>query len=188
MNREQAVSVIAKYRSDAAVVMGPGASCGLIYEKADAPRDHLQHGHGIRDRRRIGRRAGSAAPPGAGDRGRRIFLRGLHNSFDDLARAATSNLVVVVLDNGVWGTGDGLEPTATAFGTDLVKLALAVGWNEEHVQAGSDPAALEQALTRSFAGAGPHFIVGKTDPAADTHLASGARPRARSGICLSARS
>ncbi len=42
--------------------------------------------------------------------------------------------VLMVLDNGVWDTGDGKEPTATAFGLDFVALALANGWDKAHVR------------------------------------------------------
>src|SRR4029077_10245601 len=57
-------------------------------------------------------------------------------------RLRPNNLVVVVLDNGVWGTGDGLEPTATAFGVDLVRLALAAGWDERHVYSPGEAGAI----------------------------------------------
>ncbi len=33
VNRDQAISVVAELRGDAAVVMGPGASCGLLYRR-----------------------------------------------------------------------------------------------------------------------------------------------------------
>ena len=48
-------------------------------------------------------------------------------------RMKPDNLVVLVLDNGVWGTGDGKEPTATSFGLDLLRLALAAGWDAAQV-------------------------------------------------------
>ena len=91
-------------------------------------------------------------------------------------RLKPANLVVLVLDNGVWGTGDGREPTATAFGLDLIGLALATGWEQSHVQRPADAAELGRHLSSALRGGGPHFIVGKIDISKD-EPSSSARPR-----------
>ena len=83
---------------------------------------------------------------------------------------------VVVLDNGVWGTGDGLEPTATAFGVDLIRLALAAGWDERHVYSPVDASDLWRLLSGALDRGGPHLIVAKTDATKD-EPSSAARPR-----------
>jgi len=76
----------------------------------------------------------------------------------------------------VWGTGDGHEPTATAFGVDLVRLAIASGWDQKHVYNPVDATELGQRLTSALRGGGPYFIVGKTDPSQD-EPSSPTRPR-----------
>jgi thiamine pyrophosphate-dependent acetolactate synthase large subunit-like protein len=95
-------------------------------------------------------------------------------------RLKPPNLVVLVLDNGVWGTGDGAEPTATACGVDLAQLALATGWSKPRVHSPAEPDALARVLASGLGGEGPHFVVAKTDPSADRHLHSTVnRPRPR---------
>jgi thiamine pyrophosphate-dependent acetolactate synthase large subunit-like protein len=92
-------------------------------------------------------------------------------------RLRPDNLVVVVLDNGVWGTGDGREPTATAFGLDLARLALATGWAQDHVHLPAGTDELARLLASALGGGGPHFIVVKTDPSKDVPSSSSVRPR-----------
>jgi sulfopyruvate decarboxylase subunit beta len=179
MNREDAVAAIAACRSNAAVIMGPGASCGLLYERADAPATiyNMDMGYAsavalgvaiARPRRRV------IAVEGEGS-----FYAG-STVLSTIWRMHPANLAVVVLDNGIWGTGDGLEPTATAFGLDLVALALAAGWREGQVHRPADAAALARDLSAALQGTGPNFIVAKTDPKEDRNLGSSAtrlRPR-----------
>jgi thiamine pyrophosphate-dependent acetolactate synthase large subunit-like protein len=95
-----------------------------------------------------------------------------------ITRMRPRNLTVLVTDNGVWGTGDGQEPSATSCGLDLVKLALAAGWDSQHVHQCDEQSELHARLFRALEQEGPHFIVGKTDPAQDAHIRSSAhRPR-----------
>jgi sulfopyruvate decarboxylase subunit beta len=179
MNREEAIGAIAACRGDAAVVMGPGASCGLLYERADAPATiyNMDMGYAsavalgvalARPRRRV------LAIEGEGS-----FYAG-STVLSTIWRLQPANLVVVILDNGVWGTGDGLEPTATAFGLDLAALALAAGWPAGQVHSPADPGELTRAVSAALGGAGPHFLVAKTDPKQDRNLGSSTtRPRPR---------
>jgi thiamine pyrophosphate-dependent acetolactate synthase large subunit-like protein len=83
-------------------------------------------------------------------------------------RQRPKNLVIVVLDNGVWGTGDGSEPTATAFGVDLAQLALVNGWDAGHVHRAHEVRELEDRVSSAFHADGPHLIVAKTDTSTDT--------------------
>jgi thiamine pyrophosphate-dependent acetolactate synthase large subunit-like protein len=91
-------------------------------------------------------------------------------------RTRPKNLVVLILDNGIWGTGDGKEPTATAFGVDLAELARVNGWTAEHVHRASEPRELEACLSTALKTEGPHFIAVKTDTSRDTP-SSPTRPR-----------
>lgn len=84
------------------------------------------------------------------------------------------NLVVVVLDNGVWGTGGGQEEEPTAFGLDLARLALATGWDQTNVHSPAGANELGVLIPSALGGGGPHFIVGKTST--DAPAPSG-RPR-----------
>lgn len=179
MNRAEAIGAVADCRGDAAVVMGPGASCGLLYEKADAPATIYNMDMGYATSVALG--VAIACPT------RRVLAIEGEGSFyagstvlSTIWRERPENLVVLVLDNGVWGTGDGSERTATSFGTDLAQLARAAGWAAAQVHEPAGPNELTQSLSAALAGIGPHFILAKTDPAQDQHLnSSSTRPRPR---------
>ncbi len=179
MNREEAIGAVAACRGDAAVVMGPGASCGLLYERADAPATiyNMDMGYAsavalgvalARPRRRV------LAIEGEGS-----FYAG-STVLSTIWRLQPANLVVVVLDNGVWGTGDGKEPTATAFGLDLAslcarrRLARRAGpprprRKRAHARIGRGTrrrrAAFHRCQDRPQAGPKPWFLVGAAAPA-----------------------
>ena len=175
MNRVEAMGAVAAARSDAAVITGPGANSGLLYESADAPATIYNMDMGYAAAMALG--VAMACPL------RRVLSIEGEGSFfagsvvlSTIWRLRPDNLVVLVLDNGVWGTADNLEPTATAFGTDLVSLALANGWDQKNVHRSEAAKELGDQLSSALRGGGPHFIVGKTDIAQDLPSSS-ARPR-----------
>jgi thiamine pyrophosphate-dependent acetolactate synthase large subunit-like protein len=181
MNRMQAMEVVAALRSDAVAVTGPGANSGLLYEHADAPATiyNMEMGYATA----VGLGMALACPR------RRVLAIEGDGSFyagatvlSTIWRLKPANLVVVVLDNEVWGTGDGREPTATAFGVDLVRLAQANGWGEMHVHLATTPDELRGQLSTALAGIGPHLIVGKTDASSDEPSSSSRRPRPKRHI------
>jgi sulfopyruvate decarboxylase subunit beta len=176
MNRVEAMDAVAAARSDAVVITGPGANSGLLYERADAPATIYNMDMGYATA--VGLGVALACPR------RRVLTIEGEGSFyagatvlSTIWRLKPDNLVVLVLDNGVWGTGDGREPTATAFGLDLVQLALATGWDQNHVHRPAGAEELGQQLSSALRGGGPHFIVGKTDPGKDDSSSSSGRSR-----------
>ena len=74
-----------------------------------------------------------------------------------------ANLVVVVWDNGEYGTTGG-QPTATAQGADLEAAARALG--AARTATVRTPAALVEAVGRARVEPGPWVIVGKVDESA----------------------
>jgi thiamine pyrophosphate-dependent acetolactate synthase large subunit-like protein len=175
VNRVEAIDAIAAVRGNAAAITGPGSNSGLLYARADAPATiynmDMAYATAValgmalaRPRRRV------LAIEGDGS-----FYAG-SVVLSTIWRQRPANLVVVVLDNGVWGTGDGKEPTATAFGVDLAQLALVNGWHAEHVHRATELPELRDALASSLRGDGPHFIIAKTDISRDTP-SSPSRPR-----------
>jgi sulfopyruvate decarboxylase subunit beta len=176
MNRLEAMHAVAAARSDAVVITGPGANAGLLYERADAPATIYNMDMGYATA--VGLGVALARP-----RRRVLALEGEGSFYagatvlSTIWRLRPDNLVVLVLDNGVWGTGDGREPTATAFGLDLVRLALATGWDQKHLHRPAGADELGDLLSSALRGGGPHFIVGKTDASKDEPSASSRRPR-----------
>ncbi len=171
MNRKEAMQIVAALRGDVALITGPGVNSGLLYEYCDRPASLYNMdmayatpvGLGIalsRPQRKV------LVVEGEGS-----FFAG-STSLSTIWRMRPSNLTVVITDNGVWGTGDGREPSATAFGTDLAALARAAGWDSKHVHWCDQQAGLQKALGAALEGNGPHFIVCKNDPAKDEYLQS----------------
>jgi len=177
MNRIEAMDAVAAARGDAAVITGPGANSGLLYERADTPATiyNMELGYAAA----VGLGVALACPR------RRVLTIEGEGSFyagatvlSTIWRLKPENLVLLVLDNGVWGTGDGKEPTATAFGLDLAALARATGWDETHVRRASKADELGKLVKSALGGGGPHLIVGKTDASKDRASGAGrTRPR-----------
>ena len=179
MNREEAITAVAAVRADAAVIMGPGVNCGLLYERADTPATIYNMDMGYATAMALGVALARPRRRVLSIEGEGSFYAG-STVLSTIWRLNPENLVVLVLDNGVWGTGDGAEPTATACGVDLVQLALASGWSRNQVHSPSEVGALGSTLAMALGGGGPHFVVVKTDPTQDRHLYSAAgRPRPR---------
>lgn len=79
-----------------------------------------------------------------------------------IARYHPENLIVVAFDNGAYlTTGSGKAPTATAFGTDIERMARAAGMTKAKTVAeiGKAKAALDEAFQKP----GPWLIVAKVD-------------------------
>lgn len=181
MNRIEAMDVIAAARGDAVAVTGPGANSGLLYEKADTPATLYNMELGYASSVALGIALACPQRPVLAIEGEGSFFAG-STVLSTMWRLRPENLVVIVLDNEIWGTADGLEPTATAFGLDLVRLALANGWNETNVHRPADARALGVDLATALRGNGPHLIVGKIDPKQDNTSASGSRARPKRHI------
>jgi len=179
MNREEAITAIAAVRADAAVIMGPGVNCGLLYERADTPATIYNMDMGYATAMALGVALARPRRRVLSIEGEGSFYAG-STVLSTIWRMQPANLVVLVLDNGVWGTGDGAEPTATACGVDLAQLALATGWSKRQVHSPVEVDALARVLAATLGVGGPHFILVKTDPTQDRHLHSTVgRPRPR---------
>jgi sulfopyruvate decarboxylase subunit beta len=176
MNRIEAIDAVASVRGDAVVVTGPGASAGLLYERADAPATLYNMDMGYACSVALGVAIACPERQVLAIEGEGSFYAG-STVLSTIWRQRPANLVIVVLDNGVWGTGDGKEPTATSFGLDLARLALAAGWDEAHVHRANDAGELGGHLGTAMRGGGPYFILGKTDPGQDQPSGSANRPR-----------
>jgi sulfopyruvate decarboxylase subunit beta len=181
MNRLEAMAAIAAARGDAAAVTGPGANSGLLFEQADTPATLYNMELGYASSVALGVALARPQRPVMSIEGEGSFFAGA-TVLSTIWRLRPKNLTVIVLDNEIWGTADGLEPTATAFGLDLNRLALATGWDAAHVQRPADAQELGARVAAALGGAGPHFIVGKIDPKQDTTSGSANRARPKRHI------
>lgn len=177
MKRSETLDIVAAHRGEAALVVGPGANAGLLYVRCDSPASLYNMDLAY------------AAPVGLGIAlarpDRRVLVVEGEGSFfagstvlSTIWRMRPKNLVVVVTDNGVWGTGDGGETSATAHGVDLAALAMAAGWGPQHVHCCGRAAGLRDEFSCAMRQDGPHFFVCKNDAGRDEYLGSASsRPR-----------
>jgi len=175
MNRLEAMTAVAAARSDAAVITGPGANSGLMYDMADAPASIYNMDMGYATAIALGMAMSSPMRRILAIEGEGSFYAG-SVVLSTIWRVRPDNLVIVVLDNGVWGTSDNKEPTVTSNGVDLHALAMANGWDQANVHGTDEPKQLGDRVSAALSGGGPHLIIGKTNVAEDMPSSS-ARPR-----------
>ena len=176
MNRVEAMDVVAAARSDAVVITGPGANSGLLYERADTPATIYNMDMGYAAAMGLGIALACPRRQVLTIEGEGSFYAGA-TVLSTIWRLKPPNLAVLVLDNGVWGTADGQEPTATAFGLDLARLAQATGWREQHVHSADGANELAHLLAMALRESGPHFIVAKTEASKDPPSPTRPRPK-----------
>jgi thiamine pyrophosphate-dependent acetolactate synthase large subunit-like protein len=179
MRLAELVDGLVAVRGDAVVVTGPGAVAGALYE-ADPGSPTLYN-----------MELAYATPVGLGIAleifPRRVIaiegdgsvLAGL-GSLASVARCAPPNLLVIVIDNGVYGTGDNSVVTQAGLGADLAAVAVALGWPEDHVTRVDTASAILEATS----GDGPRLVVAIVDAA--SYPVSGQRPTPRVDIVESA--
>lgn len=155
-------AAVSAARGDAILVTGPGAIAGELYasgpdspsiynmELAYATATAIGLALALPERRVI-------SVEGDGS-----MLAGL-GALATIARYHPVNLTVVVVDNGIFGTGDNSVPTQTGMGADLVAVAVGLGWPAASVDRVVDRESLGRAL--SSPDPGPRLIVASVDPA-----------------------
>jgi thiamine pyrophosphate-dependent acetolactate synthase large subunit-like protein len=173
------VDALVGLRGDAVVVTGPGAVAGALYE-ADPGSPTLYN-----------MELAYATPVGLGVAleiaPRRVIaiegdgsvLAGL-GSLATVARYAPPNLVVIVIDNGVYGTGDNSVKTQTGVGADLAAVAVALGWPPDRVRRVD----MASDIVEATSGEGPRLVVATVDAA--SYPISGQRPTPRVDVVESA--
>jgi thiamine pyrophosphate-dependent acetolactate synthase large subunit-like protein len=163
MRRSEVMSIIARHRKGIPAVAGPGATSGTLWASGDEPATiyNMEMGYAIPicvgvalslpDRKVLALEGEGSAVLGM-------------PAFATVGRYGPENLVVIVFDNEVYGTGQGEVRTATAHGTDLVAVAAACGITRAFQV--TSPAQAEELIARAFAEPGPWVLVvsiGATD-------------------------
>ena len=104
-----------------------------------------------------------------------------------IARYRPPNLAVVILVNGIYGTGDNSVQTQTGLGGDLGAVAIALGWPAGQVLRAANSDELHGALARARLEPGPWLIQAFVDPGSYAKSAGRAKPGvdvAEAGVLL----
>ena len=151
------VDAIAAVRGDAAVVTGPGGLAGAVYVTSPHPATIYNMEFGYATSTAFGIALGAPERRSIAVEGDGSFVAAM-SVLTTIARYRPPNLVVVVVDNGIYGTGAGTVQTATSHGTDIAGLARAAGLPEASVRAPVNPEDLAADLGRAMTEPGPWFL------------------------------
>ena len=182
MNRREVVETFAAHRAGAPTITGPGATSGTLWSLGHEPATIYNMELGYATAMCLG--VALAAP------GERVFaLEGDGSTIAGLAtltsigRHRPPNLVVIVLDNGVYATGVGVgegvtEETGSSHGTRISAVAVDCGIPADQVSEVDTVDAFEAVLARANAEPGPWLIVARIDQSD----ATGSPTRRRPGV------
>lgn len=174
MTRLEVIAAFAEARGDAAVICGPGASSGMLWEAHPDPATIYNM--------ELAYATPMAYGIALGAPGRRVVaIDGDGSLFaaapvlGTIARHPAPNFTVIVVANGIWGTGDGSVRT-TLDPQRWTALASACGWPPDRALATSDLAAFAAALERSRREPGPWLLCAITERSSQDASGNRARP------------
>jgi len=182
MNRREVVEAFAAQRNGGPTITGPGATSGTLWGLGHEPATIYNMELGYATAMCLG--IALAAPT------ERVFaLEGDGSTIAGLAtltsigRHRPANLIVIVLDNGVFATGVGFgegitEETGASHGTRIAAVAVDCGIPAAQVAEVDTVDAFEAALGRATSEPGPWLIVARID----TSDATGSPTRRRPGV------
>lgn len=166
MKRSEVMAIIAKHRNGAPAVAGPGATSGTLWASGHIPATiyNMEMGYSIPFCFGVAQakpRTKVLALEGEGS-----AIMGM-SSFATVGRYLPHNLVVIVFDNGVYGTGGGTMETATTYGADIAAVAKACGVKQSATVNELEDA--ENRISQAFEKPGPWVLVMVIEPS-DTQV------------------
>jgi thiamine pyrophosphate-dependent acetolactate synthase large subunit-like protein len=175
VQRAEVIDAIVAERDDATIVVSPGASSGLIWNGGAHPATiyNMELGYAMavaygialgRPDRRV------VAVEGDGS-----FFAGLQ-LLGTLARFPVKNLVVVVLANGIWGTGAADIKTTPGSAGQLAALARGCGIADDRVTVFASASDLREALAFAQREPGPWLFLAETERSSMDQSGPRARP------------
>lgn len=160
MKRREALEIFARYRGEAPTIVGPSFGGRILFD--------IDHRDATIYNMELGYPTAMCLGLALALPGERIFalegdgsmLAGL-GALATIARYQPRNLVILVIDNGVYAT-TGAVKSATASGTDIAAIGRAAGIAASSRVA--DANALATALERAVREDGPFLIVAEIEP------------------------
>jgi thiamine pyrophosphate-dependent acetolactate synthase large subunit-like protein len=174
MNAREVVAAVAALRGEAAVVTGPGALAGAVFHASPHPATIYNMEFGYATSTALGIALGAPDRRAVSIEGDGSFIAAM-SVLSTIARYRPPNLIVVVVDNGIYGTGTGIVATGTQHGTDIAAVGRACGLPASAVLAPVTAAELTAAVARAFGEPGPWLVHVRVDP--DGSRDSARRPR-----------
>jgi thiamine pyrophosphate-dependent acetolactate synthase large subunit-like protein len=175
VNAREVVEALAAVRGDASIVTGPGALSGATFVASPDPATIYNMELGYATATAMGVALALPQRRAVALEGDGSFVAGI-SVLTTIARYRPANLVVVVVDNGIYGTGSGMVATATSHGTDIAAIARACGLPDATVSAPTSRVELDGALELAMTKPGPWLIHVRVDPDASQRSANRPRP------------
>jgi sulfopyruvate decarboxylase subunit beta len=182
VNRREVVEAFVAVRAGAPAITGPGATSGTLWSFGHEPATIYNMELGYATAMCLGIALAAPDERVVALEGDGSIIAGLA-TLTSIGRYRPPNLVVIVLDNGVYATGVGVgegvtEETAASHGTSIAMVAVDCGIPDDRVVTVEEVAGLGTALDRAMNEPGPWVIVARID-ASD---ATGAPTRRRPGV------
>jgi thiamine pyrophosphate-dependent acetolactate synthase large subunit-like protein len=176
MLRAEVIDAVVAERDDAAVVVSPGASSGLMHATDPHPATIYNMELGYTTAVAYGIALGRPGERVIAVEGDGSLFAGVQ-VLGTLARHPATNLTIVVLANGIWGTGEGNVATTPGGPAQLAALAIACGLPPERVRTVADAGALRAQLGQTKTEPGPWFLCAVTERSSSDRSGGRARPR-----------
>jgi sulfopyruvate decarboxylase subunit beta len=182
VNRRDVVEAFVAVRGGAPAITGPGATSGTLWSFGHQPATIYNMELGYATAMCLGIALAAPDERVVALEGDGSIIAGLA-TLTSIGRHRPPNLVVIVLDNGVYATGVGIgegvtEETAASHGTSIARVAVDCGIPDDRVVTVEEVAGLGATLDRAMHEPGPWVIVARID-ASD---ATGAPTRRRPGV------
>ena len=163
MRMNEVISALAELRNDAALIVGPGMNSGALYQCERRLATIYDMELGYPTAMCLGLALAALSTRVIAVEGDGSMLAGI-GALSTAARYAPENLIVVVLNNGVYGTtGSGQTRTAAGECLDFPTVARGAGFDDDRVLEPADIAAFRSAVTNSMQSKGPWLIEVKMD-------------------------
>lgn len=158
MERREVIESLVRVRNGAAVLTGPGASAGILFELSDEPATiyNMDMAYTIPVAMGIALAAPTERAVAVEGDGSLIAALGVLTTVGLLQ---PPNLVMLIMDNGLYASsGDGTTKTAAGRGLDLCAVAIAAGVPEDRVVKVTNVEEADRALERAMTEPGPWFV------------------------------
>ncbi len=163
MTREDLIKVLANYREDTPSISGAGFISRLLWVHAHNKASIYQMDMGYPTSMALGLALATPDQKVLSLEGDGSILMGL-SVFATIARYSPKNLIVCIVDNGLYGSAGGGEvKTVTSYGTDLEAVANACGIPSDKTITVDCIDSASNAFEKAFTKPGPWIIVAKVE-------------------------